>query len=287
MLTVRIQGGLGNQMFQYAYARKMQLDGHVVDMHWHPPKRKSLHTGYSLDSVFSSQLKKNVPLANDSPLSPILDTLKRKLSRIRQGNNVGYDPVFMELKSGYIDGYFQSELYFSDIADVIKSELSFPEISGLKNEDICSWIDDHFVIAVHIRGGDYLNRGAMSGDMATVCGPEYYSKAIAEMQSRFPDGQFLVFSDDFEYASLVMGDRGFKRVDWNVGSNSWKDMALMSKCNAHVTANSSFSWWGTWLSNSELRIMPSPWFPPFADTYNKDIFIENSFIIEQSSELNG
>lgn len=281
MLTVRIQGGLGNQMFQYAYARSMQFRGRKVCMHWHPPKRKSLHTGYSLDSVFNEPLKKNVPLNNDSFLSSVIDTLHRKFSRIRQGNNVGFDPVFVELESGYVDGYFQSEEYFCDIREKIKNEFSFPCISGDENQELLNWMSNRFVVSIHIRGGDYLNKGPQSGDMATVCGPEYYRTAIDKMQQQFPDASYLVFSDDFEYANHVMGENNFRRVDWNSGDQSWKDMALMARCEAHILANSSFSWWGAWLADSNLKIMPAPWFPDFADSFNHDIYFDGAVVLEK------
>lgn len=282
MLTVRIQGGLGNQMFQYAFARSMQFRGRTVCMHWHPPKRKSLHTGYSLDSVFTEPLKKKVFLSNDLFLSPLVDTCRRKLFRVRQGDNVGFDHAFVELTSGYVDGYFQSEKYFYNIRDQIKNDFSFPDISGDANQELLDWISDRFVVSIHIRGGDYLNKGPHSGDMSTVCGPEYYRLAIANMQQRFPNASYLVFSDDFKYANHVMGENDFRRVDWNSGDQSWKDMALMTRCNAHILANSSFSWWGAWLADSDFRIMPAPWFPSFADSFNNDIYFDDALVLEVS-----
>lgn len=284
VITVRIQGGLGNQMFQYAYARRLQCLGLNVKMHWHPSRRKSLHTGYSLDSVFSEPLKKYVPLSNDDFLSTLTQTLKRKFFKVRQGGNVGYDQSLLEIRSGYVDGYFQSEQYFSGFEDQLKKELEFAEIVDDENKALLDWIDSNFVIAVHIRGGDYLNRGPLSGDMGTVCGPKYYKAAIAEMLNRFPNAQFLVFSDDFNYANRLMGQKGFKAVDWNTGEDSWKDMALMARCHAHITANSSFSWWGAWLANSALRIMPGPWFPKFAGSNNPDIYPAGALVLEKSEE---
>ena len=280
VLTVRIQGGLGNQMFQYAFARALQRRGLSVAMHWHPPRRKSLHTGYSLDSVFAAPLKHNVPLRNDRLLSSITDTVHRKFYRIRQSSNVGFDPTLLEIESGYIDGYFQSARYFADFSEQIRKELAFRKISGPKNAELLEWIDKNFVVAVHIRGGDYLNRGAHSGDMGVVCGPAYYQAALQEMDKQQPTASYLVFSDDFDYANRLMGDRGFRNVDWNTGQDSWKDMALMSRCSAHITANSSFSWWGSWLADSKLRIMPRPWFPAFAASYNHDIYPDGAVTLK-------
>jgi hypothetical protein len=260
----------------------MQYRGSKVSIHWHPPKRKSLHTGYSLDSVFRAPLKKNVPLSNDSFFSPVLDTFRRKFFRVRQGDNVGFDPAFVEIKSGYVDGYFQSERYFCDIRDQIKNDFLFPKISGDENQELLNWMSNRFVISIHIRGGDYLNRGPQSGDMGSVCGPEYYRSAIDKMQKQFPDASYLVFSDDFEYANHVMGENNFRRVDWNSGDQSWKDMALIARCDAHILANSSFSWWGSWLADSKLRIMPAPWFPVFADSFNKDIYLEDAMVLEEA-----
>lgn len=283
MIVVRIQGGLGNQMFQYAYARRLQHMGKEVRLHWHPSRRKSFHTGYSLDTIFAGSLSQYVPLSNDGLLSQIAATLRRKLLRVRQGSNVGYDPTLLSVNSGYIDGYFQSERYFSEFADELKLHFTFKQITDSKNAELLKWIDAGFVAAIHIRGGDYLNRGKHAGDMATVCGAEYYRTAIELVKSRFPAARFLVFSDDFEYARTIMSEEEFMQVDWNRGSDSWKDMALMARCQAHIIANSSFSWWGAWLANSQLRIMPSPWFPIFAKSYNKDIYLPDSLVVEQNS----
>jgi hypothetical protein len=79
-----------------------------------------------------------------------------------------------------------------------------------------------------------------------------------------------------------MGENDFRRVDWNSGDQSWKDMALMTRCNAHILANSSFSWWGAWLADSDFRIMPAPWFPSFADSFNNDIYFDDALVLEVS-----
>ncbi len=117
-------------------------------------------------------------------------------------------------------------------------------------------------VSIHIRRGDYVTNTS-ANDFHGLCSLEYYSAGIEYVLSRVPDATLDVFSDDIEWARLnirIPAPTIF--IDHNQGRSSWEDMRLMSRCQHHIIANSSFSWWGAWLNPSpdKIVIAPSKWF---------------------------
>lgn len=148
-----------------------------------------------------------------------------------------------------IQGFFQSEKYFKHIEDEIRSDFTFKDEILEPCKQMISQLDTS-PIALHIRRTDYI-----TDPNHTVLGLNYYKKAL----EKFGNGQVLVFSDDSEWCNkqkLFSGDR-FLISEKN---SNYVDLCLMSLCSSHIIANSSFSWWGAWLSNSQKVIAPSGWF---------------------------
>lgn len=268
MIVVRITGGLGNQMFQYALARALQQSGRDVYLHWHPHRTKSQHMGLALNRCFVEPLSNNVPLLNDSLTTKGVAWVLRKFRRLSQRKNLGYEPGLLESENVYFDGYWQSEKYFHDIHDVIRKDFRFLEVTGSKNVDLLDFIESNRCVAVHVRQGDYVNHPELGG----VCGSGYYQRALRQVKGQLPDARLLVFSDHVEAALSVVGDTSALGISWNGGNHAWMDMALMTRCTGHVIANSTFSWWGAWLARgSEMVSCPSPWFARDAAVKNDDI----------------
>ena len=257
MIVVRISGGLGNQMFQYAFARSLQSRGKHVCMHWHPHHSKSSHNGFELDRVFQVQCSDTIPLVSQSLLSRWQAWWLRKTARTREVNELQFQAHFLETQTGYLDGYWQTEQYFESIRDKICADFEFKPLTGPKNLELQQQLTQSEACSIHIRRGDYVGHPELGG----ICDKAYYNNALKEIDARHPQCPLVVFSDDIEYSKdLLQGRTRVQFCDWNRGSDSWMDMALMCNCTHHIIANSSFSWWGAWLSNKKGTVVaPKKW----------------------------
>jgi hypothetical protein len=273
MKIVKILGGLGNQMSQYALF--LSLKEHfsneriLVDTSFF--KDYSLHNGLELGRVFK------VPL----PQARFLDLLKVtyplyyyklwQLSKFflpprsktcRESMNMEFDDTVLT-KAGdrYFDGYWQGEFYFKDNKEVIRNTFKFIDSLDIKNARIVDKLNTSDSISIHIRRGDYLKYEMYRG----ICDLDYYVRAITYIKKRIESPFFCIFSNDINWCKenlypLLLGN-SLLFVDWNSGENSYKDMQLMSVCKHNIIANSSFSWWGAWLNSNSNKIViaPSKW----------------------------
>jgi hypothetical protein len=160
-------------------------------------------------------------------------------------------------------GYFQSEKYFADFADEVRKEFTFKKkVEALSTN----------TVSVHVRRGDYLNLS----DHHPVCSLDYYKRAMNE----FPkDCRFLIFSDDKQWCQ-----DNFTKESCEVSLNTdpLEDLQLMSLCDHHIMANSSFSWWGAWLGGNKGKkvVAPKKWFGPAKKGYNtKDVYCKEWLVI--------
>ena len=170
---------------------------------------------------------------------------------IYQEPHFHYAPV-PEVDGLTLHGYFQSEKYFADYAEEIKAEFT------LRNPAYPDKLDQEY-IAIHVRRGDYLNHP----DTHPVCGLDYYNAAL----DMLPDKPVKIFTDDYDWCSKAfIGDR------FSISNQNFiNDFELMTKCHYHIIANSSFSWWAAWLSDSKKVIAPKKWFGEKAPGSSKDI----------------
>ncbi|MFL2832352.1 MAG: alpha-1,2-fucosyltransferase [Coraliomargaritaceae bacterium] len=258
---VRISGGLGNQMFQYAFASALQNRGNQVYMHWHPHRSKSEHNGFELDRVFQIQLSDAIPLVSQSLLSRWQTWRLRKTVRTREVHELQFQAHFLETQKGYLDGYWQTEQYFKSIHDKIRADFEFKPLSGAQNLELQQQLTQSEACSIHIRRGDYVGHP----ELGDICDKAYYSNALKELDARHPHCPLVVFSDDIEFSKDLLKRRPrVQFCDWNRGRNNWMDMALMSYCTHHIIANSSFSWWGAWLERSRgITLAPTVWSSKF------------------------
>lgn len=144
--------------------------------------------------------------------------------------------LYAQMRKGVIpDVYVQDEEYFKDYANEIRQMFGM----GITPID---------KVSVHVRRGDYVGNLFYADLIST----DYYEKAMAI----FPNEKFLVFSDDIEACKR---DERFKDCEFSEGKTDWEDMNLMAGCKAHIIANSSFSWWGAYLSGNKT-IAPKAWY---------------------------
>ncbi len=278
MIIANIVGGLGNQMFQYACARALASElGLPLKVTQDMFGVYSSHYGPELERVFSLSLD----VAQPSELVELIGVL-RVLPRVRRvfankvlaplrGRNFIVEPNFRYWSGlrdrvqarGYLQGYWQSERYFIKHAITIRNDFKFKHPLTGKNAELARDILNTVAVSVHIRRGDYVNN-AKARSFHGVCQLEYYLNAIEILRTRDPRARFFAFSDDPKWVADVLLHRypDLILVENNKCESSYNDMRLMSLCQHHIIANSSFSWWGAWLNPSPEKVVTAPrqWF---------------------------
>lgn len=242
-MIVKILGGLGNQMFQYAYGRNLELSGRkvVFDVSFFQGNKakKDVARNFKLDK-FNIQTK----IEFSGERHRFLD-LWNKTKR-----HAG-------LK---VDIYYQNEKYFSLISDIIRQEFTLKNKFSDKAQEALQKIESADSVSLHVRRGDYvLNRNinAYHG----ICSLDYYQAAIKLIKEKISSPTFFVFSDDIAWTKDNLKGSEFVFVSCPEIEDV-EELILMSKCKHNIIANSSFSWWGSWLnSNSDkIVIAPQKWF---------------------------
>ena len=264
MKIVKINGGLGNQMFQYAFAKSLESEtGDEVYLDKSAYDKNLIHTGFELERIFFSGFKN----ANASDIKRLCVSPEGLLNRMRRkyftkkshfiDRKFNYQPEVFKLKGDrYFEGYWQSEKYFLSIEKKMREDFQFRLPLSKVNEELFQKIPGP-ISSIHIRRGDYL-----AHDNLNIVSTDYYMRAIKRMME-YGIITFLVFSDDIEYCKKIFDHLKdtFVFVNWNIGENTWQDMAMMSYCDSNIITNSSFSWWGAWLNNRTGKhvIAPKPW----------------------------
>ena len=279
MKIVNIIGGLGNQMFQYAFALSLQdrfpNEKILIDIsHFHylflkKWKTSNLHNGYEIDKIFHNVA---IPKAGIGDLMKLtwympnywLSRVIRKVFPLRKTEYIqtteqstSFDTLAYNIKGDcYYEGYWQSISYYLPIREKIQKTFAHPVPNDI-NAKYIQQIKDSNSVGIHVRRGDYLNFAAYKD----ICNLEYYQKAIKEV---LKDGQlhsFYIFSNDVEWCKSnicpLLGNNPCHIVTENTGKNSCWDMFLMTYCQDLIIANSSFSWWGAFLNNRGGRVISS------------------------------
>ncbi|MBO4704759.1 MAG: alpha-1,2-fucosyltransferase [Spirochaetaceae bacterium] len=275
MRIVKISGGLGNQMFQYAFSLALKHAGNSdVQLDLSTYRAKSdyngidlVHNGFELsnlfDITFSEASPKDVAQLSYQPSNLLNRVLRKYFTKKTHfiDKKSSYQPELLLLKSHdiYFEGNWQTEKYFITIEDEIRNIFTFKKPLSLESEKTAASLGTNSA-SIHIRRGDYLKTQTLN-----VCGKEYYLNAVKMLLEKTNITDLMVFSDDMDWCRNELKLEGFGAkviyVDWNKGADSWQDMALMSKCKNHIIANSTFSWWGAWLDPNidKIVICPEIW----------------------------
>lgn len=254
MITVNIKGGLGNQMFQYACGRALSLKNLDPLSLVRTEYKADINRSFSLTNF---NIKAEISLGKNAPwLSKWKERLKQKIT----GNfHVGFDPkILNSTGSVYLDGYFQSESYFKDYESSIRQDFT-PKEAWSGNKAVLAEIirNDRQAVSLHVRRGDYLTHPDFGG----IVTKEYYEQAVEYMKREVPLAHFYVFSDDIAWCQKELALADDTTFVSNPELKDFEEMLLMSYCQHHIIANSSFSWWGAWLnpSSDKIVIAPSRW----------------------------
>lgn len=262
MLEVRACGGLGNQMFQFAFVRYLELMNKDVKLNISDFKIHSHHQGFELKKVFGIDENYNenectFAIRRNSVFFRAAQKLLNAVL-IREGNEYYEHPEasFVEKKMFQSDlyflGFWQDERYVSAVSEQLQKDFTFVDISS-GNQRFINRMGVE-TVSLHIRRGDYVRNPSLG----TVCDKEYYRRAICYMKEKLASPLFVVFSDEIEWCRSELAGIHAEFADWNVGSDSWADMQLMSKCSHNIIANSTFSWWGAWLNKNPEKIVLCP-----------------------------
>jgi Glycosyl transferase family 11 len=267
MILARISGGLGNQMFQYAAARALadRLGTKLyIDLNWFDQSiqsRVAIQRPYWL-SIF--QLSKTTPTYQ----SRLALRLKFKTGigarpELYRESQFHYDAGFRQLGDNLIlEGNFTTEKYFRDIATKIREDFQFLPQLNAPNQTTLRQIELTNAVSLHVRRGDYVS-DKETGAFFGLTPVQYYKAAYKYILEKVPGAQMFVFSDDIEWCRTNLGlGRETVFVSGNDGPLSYEDMRLMSSCQHHIIANSTFSWWGAWLGANpdKLVVAPKAWF---------------------------
>lgn len=282
-IIVRLIGGLGNQMFQYAAGRALadrlglalQLDTSGFE---HYGLRR-----YELDRFAiraEPATRAGLEVFGVVPRAPtLLNRIAGRLGLRRSGAvfreaSFAYDPRFESITDAvYLDGYWQSERYFAGIAAALREDFRLRAAPDAGNVNMAAAIDaEASAVSLHVRRGDYVS-DPHTAQYHGVCSLDYYRRAVEAVLDRVPDAHFYVFSDDPDWvaANLEVG-RPLTLMRINDGNSGMYDLDLMRRCRHHVIANSSFSWWGAWLNPApdKLVVAPARWFAA-ADHDTRDL----------------
>lgn len=268
MITSRLVGGLGNQMFQYASARALSArlnTSLVLDASEFSSYR--LHS-YGLDNFAIAaevlHAKQNVSLWSKAVSRFKVFMRMGKTQNLCKEKDLSFDPAVLDLPdNSSLEGYWQSEKYFIDKADMIRTELAVKTAADGENLRMLQSIRVKLSVSLHIRRGDYVSDSRANAVHGT-CDLAYYEAAAQYIAARCDEMPcFFVFSDDPDWVAENL-NLPFKTVliRHNGSEKNFEDLRLMSACSHHIIANSSFSWWGAWLNPSKEKIVVAPqrWF---------------------------
>ena len=274
MLIVKLIGGIGNQMFQYAFGKclasmlQVPVKFDIVDLLDRSDKLNITYRDFEL-SVFKAKVEiasqEDLQIFNHNPkniFSKLSNKIKRSFLKVDKFNEKAYfvyDPTVLNCSSyTYFEGFWQNEKYFNKCESEIRKDLAFKPLLSKENLTFADTIKSSNSISIHVRRGDYITN-SQANQFHGVCSVEYYCKAVALIVEKIPNPSLFFFSDEPDWVKQnLQFNLPTTYISHNVGKSSFIDMQLMSMCKHNVIANSPFSWWGAWLNNNPKKIVIAP-----------------------------
>ncbi len=255
MIITKLNGGLGNQMFQYACGRAMAIrnkDALKLDISDFKSSRNSDTPRDYLLSHFNIQ---SDGIASPDEISAIKQPERTQLPFY----NIGFVPRIMHKKGdAYLDGYWQTERYFADCAEAIRQDLSLRNPMGRPGQSMEEEIrGEPDSVSIHVRRGD-VARDASTNPYAGVTTFEYYAKALECVGMKLKKPHVFIFSDDPKWVAENIRIPFPSTAVSGAGIPDYEEIVLMSLCKHHIIANSTFSWWGAWLDSRPDKIVVAP-----------------------------
>lgn len=273
MTIIKLKGGMGNQMFQYALGKKISILNNdpdlFLDISFYKKNKikknvknlitfgKNLYKNGIKSAIRQQEVNKRSYSLNIFHLSDTIKIVKKSnFKKIEEINEFTFDKNILKCKGNFIyEGYFNTEKYFLDIKKYIQQDFTIKQkyLKNIKEEQ--RKIEKTNSISIHLRRGDYLS-DKQANKTFFVCDLEYYTKAIKIMEEKVSNPYFFIFSDDIDW---IKNNLQFKKnVEFISCKKSYEDFYLMSKCKHNIIANSTFSWWAAWLNKNDEKIIISP-----------------------------
>lgn len=280
MICVRLEGGLGNQLFQYAAGRALARR-HNTDLILDTSALQRTGNKYTRRELDVTRFRINSRISKPGEFRRI--SLLRRLPAISNWlsqwhlyveDSLLFNPAFNNLPdTTYLSGYWQSFRYFSEIAGDIYADLQPIEELSEQSKYIEQKIESSESVAIHVRRGDYVSLKS-AANMHGALAASYYTETIGHICNALVKPHFFVFSDDPDWckANLQLPSESTVYISHNIGPAAWQDLRLMSRCRHNIIANSSFSWWGAWLADQ------------LHGTKNRFVFAPHRWFIGQTHE---
>lgn len=274
MKIIKFNGGLGNQLFEYAFGLAVE-DYYKEDVYFDVSNynlknnvnssRPFLLDKFNTHVKFAPKRQRKKCINENSRLKNQINKLFGKDIFVEKSNKIIekysyiYDKsMFADKKDIYFEGFFQSEKYFKHLREKVLNDFKLKEPLDKNNQEFLERIKNSNSVSLHIRRGDFL-----ISDYYLKCSLEYYQNAINYIAQRDNNICLFVFSDDIKWVKEnLKTDFELIFVDINKDINSFFDIELMKNCKHNITANSTFSWWGAWLNENpnKITITPSQWY---------------------------
>ncbi len=276
MIIIKLHGGLGNQMFQYALGRNLSLihkTSFKIDSSY---LQKENQSGRTLRlSGFNTFLEEATPdeiRTYRSILQKMLDRLRPKSKRKKilepspefdpNVSEITFDSAILKHNEGYFVGHWNDERYFKESEQIIRGDFTLKNNLGASAQKISEKIlSSSQSVSVHIRRGDYVTIPKVA-NVHGALSISYYIEACDKILEKFPDAKFFISSDDINWTKENFPKKYSLTFVSCPEISDYEELTLMSQCQHNSTANSTMSFWGAWLNQNPNKIVITPkyWF---------------------------
>ncbi len=314
MNIIRMSGGLGNQMFQYALYLKLRSLGKEVkfdDINEYRSEgaRPIMLALFGID--YPRATWNEIVEFTDGSMEP-LKRIRRKLfgrRAIEYYEDGFYDPKVLTFDSMYLRGNFQSEKYFADIKKEVRELYKFPTLEEMhlpeklyaSTRACLDAIERTEAVGIHMYRSDSRKEEEL---YEGICTEKYYEGAVQFIQEKCPDAVFYIFSNEPKWVKgwvenliksqmwegmsreeIIAMKKRFVMVEANTEYTGYLDMLLMSKCRHNIISNSSFSWWGAWINGhgDKLVVAPDKW---VNDKDSEDVYTKGMVLVNAKGKVN-
>ncbi|MCM1159752.1 MAG: alpha-1,2-fucosyltransferase [Roseburia sp.] len=267
MIIVKIWGGLGNQMFQYAfgymlskkYNKRLYLD---IDFYKNQPsyvgQRNYMLDKLSIPEVAYVRRRGIISFLENWFINRIIQRVPRVSLEFPHGlyfykeRRKKFDEKVSvrENKINYFDGYWQSPKYFSEYKEELKRMFRYRNIFPCNVDVLLNQMQKCESVSVHIRKGDFRKKKKIGINIGKEMPLSYYEKAIQYIRQNVRNPVFYIFSDDFQWVSENLGNsQEFQYMNMESEDGEVLDLLCMTYCRHGILSASTFSWWGNWLKD--------------------------------------
>ena len=290
MIVVKLIGGLGNQFFQYAVGRhlaeihrtvlKLDISGfETYKLHKYSLWPFNIQQNFAFPEEVLSLTIRNQGIAERVKNRALRRPPEPAPTYIREKKTFHFDPDILNLPDGvYLDGSWQNEKYFAGIASIIRQEFTVKTPQTGKDKELADQMASCESVSLHIRRADYVSNPD-TNQIHGTCGLDHYFRCVECITQTVKNPHFFIFSDEPEWArNNLRLSYPTTLVDHNDADKNYEDLRLISQCHHHIIANSTFSWWGAWLSQNAEKVILAPkrWLK--SHDYNTEDFIPNRWI---------